>query len=296
MRSKLGFRSRIAQSSGVEETPILPSVAKVFAAAFVGAFFFVAGLAALIFVPARSWSDETWSFAPATGEVSEPEGSEVPGECPPVDTDAAMTCQVLAPGQWLWWEEDAEQPRHHPGGRLLPPAPGMRCGYTPAGDDRLAAICRDEAGVAGAFVESSAGWRRLPDAGGLDAFVGELAPVSTPDGLVAAWDASLLVWRPRSPVVAHASPAGAHRVHHMVAGANGTVLLSARIEALDPRLLVPKALGLLVAIGAVLPLRHAFRQRRAGVAIAGVLAAIAVLGVVAWAAAMTIVGMAGGLR
>lgn len=285
------------------EEPAPASAAKVFAAAFVGAFFFLAGLAALIFVPSRSWRDQHWSFAPATGQISEPApGDEVSDECPPVDTEAAITCQVLGSGQWLWWvvddedaadAEHAEQPRHHPSGRLVPPAPGTRCSYALAGDEGLAAICRDEAGDAAAFIESSVGWRRLPDAGGLDAFVGELAPVATPDGLVAAAGTSLLVWRPSERVAAHPLPSSARRVYHMAAGADGTVRLSARVEALDAGRLAWKALGLLVATGAVLPLRYALRQRRPAVVVAGVVAAVAVLLVIAWALALTLAAMAG---
>lgn len=49
----------------------------------------------------------------------------------------------------------------------------------------------------------------------------------------------------------------------MVAGPNGTVRLTARVLALDPRLLAPKCLGLLFAIAAVLPLRRAGSANRA---------------------------------
>jgi hypothetical protein len=266
----------------------------VFGAAFAGGTLLLAGLAAALFVPARTWRDETWSFAPSSGEVSEPRG-EGPEECPPVDTNAAIACDWLGDGQWLWFEVDETKLRHYPSGRLLPPKPGTRCTYTLAGEGRLGAVCRDTAGAPAAFVEHAAGWRRLAERGDLAPFLaGDPRPISTAEGLVAAAGGAFHVWRPGQGVAVYPGLAGYHGVYHLAPHEEDTVLLAARVLGPNAGYIALKVLAAIAALGGAWLLRRASGHGRPGAVIGGVFAALVVLVGLGLIAGVVLVGMAGG--
>jgi hypothetical protein len=272
------------------------STARLFGASALGTFLLIAGAGAAVFVPLRAWREDRAVFDPATGAFVSAAG-EVGPECPPVDAEE-ISCEVLGPGEWLWWNGTSTAAVHYPSARTLPPAPGKRYTYTPAGDGAIAAVCVGRSGRAGAWVEVENGWLRVADTGPFDAFVREEPkPASTPAGLVAARKNELYVWRPGDPVRTVRSSWGEQNIYGLTPGPGALVSVASVVDAVDPGQAALKVVGLCAAVAALFLFRRLRKQRpRARVVVAGVLLGLVVIAAIVAAGVLYVVGAAMGVH